>query len=168
MEILLYIVGGYILVNWVGLRLIVPHLGFRKSKLPKEIPVELQDKIAQLNSSAKDDSEFLKLAYDYITTKYTGGHAETITMFWRAFGDTFGKSPGFLPCNAQNYILRTMLVRSGRFKDSDVQVKVALFTKFIHQYLLVKVGDTFIVVDPWANFMGIPLGKTVSLFHKPI
>ena len=75
----------------------------------------------------------------------------------------FDKTPGFLPCTGQNYLLRTMLVKSGRFQESDIQIKVVPLNLSVHQYLKVKVGDSFVDADPWSCFLGVPLGKKSSI-----
>lgn len=157
--LLLYILLIYILLIWVVARLVIPNLGFSKEPIPESLPLDLQQKISEFNQTANDNGGFLQLAYTYVTSKYSGSRLKTITQFYRAFGNTFEKSSGFLPCTGQNYILRTMLIKSGRFKDEDIQVKTVPLNFFIHQYLKVKVGDVYLDVDPWSNFLGVPIGR---------
>jgi hypothetical protein len=161
---LLYILLIYILLVWIVARLVVPHLGFSKESIPEIIPVDLEQKITELHQTAKNNTEFIELAYSYVTNKYTGSRLKTITQFWKAFGNVFDKPAGFLPCTGQNYILRTILIKSGRFNETDIQVKTVPLNLFIHQYLQVKVGDSSIILDPWSHFLGIPLGKKSLIF----
>ena len=63
-----YLAAVYFLFVWGVLRLIVPHLGFTKSALPNELPSVLREKIAEYDRLARDDFDFLRLCYDYVTT----------------------------------------------------------------------------------------------------
>jgi len=159
MIIIFWIVVSYLVIVWIGLRLIVPNLGFKKQALPETIPAELTGVIQKLNTESKDDLEYLTKAYTFITSKYRGGRIKTITNFWVAFQDPIIRPAGFLPCTSQNYLLRLILVKSGRFKDSDIEIRVIPLNLFIHQYLRVRVGEKTIAVDPWSAFWGVPLGK---------
>ncbi|MES2224040.1 MAG: hypothetical protein V4469_03880 [Patescibacteria group bacterium] len=149
---------------WFLLRLTVPHLGFSKVAVPDSIPSELNSKITEYNQISKTDNEFLRNCYGYVTTKYKGSRIKTITEFWSAFGDTLNKSEGFLPCTNQNYLLRVMLIKSGRFTEEDIQVIVVPLNFFIHQYLRVKADGNWIDVDPWSNFLNVSFGKKLSYF----
>jgi hypothetical protein len=162
--IFLYVLLAYIILVWIVGRVIIPHLGFVREKIPATIPLELQSKIEELNSSSKDDKDFLQKSYAYITQKYTGSRLKTVTQFWRAFNNVFAQSSGFLPCTGQNFLLRTLLVRSGRFTESDIKVKTVPLNFFIHQYLLVRVDGAWIAVDPWASFLKVPFGRKLVFF----
>lgn len=155
---------AYIIVVWIGFRLIIPHLGFSKEPVPQTISPGLAQKIEDLNKSSQTNYEFLERAYAYITSTYSGGRIKTITHFLRGFGDMCTKDPGFLPCTGQNFLLRTMLVKSGRFSEDDIRVITVPLNLFIHQYLKVKVDGKEIDVDPWSHFLGVPLGKHSAFF----
>lgn len=157
--IYLEIIIAYFVFVWVILRLTVPYLGFSRAPIPETLPRELTETIADINRNSKTDLEFLQKAYGYVTRTYTGGRLETIYIFWRAFGDIYTKSPGFLPCTGQTHLVRTFLIKSGRFSENDIEIKTVPLNLFIHQYLRVRVGNEWIYVDPWANFLGVPFGK---------
>jgi hypothetical protein len=161
--IYIWILVTYVLTVWVGLRIIVPHLGFRKSALPESLPHDFAATIQRLSGESSDDYEFLRKSYEYVTSRYHGSRIRTLSNFWVAFQDPIEHAPGFLPCTSMNYILRTMLVKSGRFTEEDIEVKVIPLNIFIHQYLHVRVEDRKINVDPWSAFRGLPLG-TKSAF----
>ncbi|MCA9361159.1 hypothetical protein KC845_01230 [Candidatus Kaiserbacteria bacterium] len=139
-------------------------MGFKKSSLPKKIPNDLQSTINELNLNSKNKKEFLDNAYKYVTSQYYGSRIKTVFYFWRAFGNPLYKSPGFLQCNGQNYILRTILEKSLFFKGEDIRIIHRPFNFFIHQYLRVRVDDTYINVDPWSNFKGLKLGQNSAWF----
>jgi len=154
----MYLVLAYLLVVWVGIRLIVPYFGYRKDQLPQEIPPVLEQLIQQFSNDSANDFDFLEKTYEYITSKYKGSRIKTITNFWRAFQNPVNAKAGFLPCNSQNYLLRLMLVKSGRFTENHIQVRVVPLNFFIHQYLRVNIDGQWINVDPWSRFLNIKLG----------
>lgn len=91
--LLLYILAPYFFLLWVVARLAVPHLGFSKEPIPERLPDELQKKISELNETARDNIEFLRLAYAYVTTRYVGHRVKTVTQFWVAFLDPMNAPP---------------------------------------------------------------------------
>ena len=137
-----------------ALRLVVPYLEFRKKPVPTTIPTELTEVIDRLNNESTNDEDFLYKSYDYVVSKYYGNHHKSITMFWKAFQNPFKQKDGFMHCMGQNIILRTMLIKSGRFRDEDIELKITGISGFIHQYLLVSIGDCVMKVDPWSHFRG--------------
>jgi hypothetical protein len=161
--IFVYLLGIYLIFVWVILRLAVPYLGFFKTPVPEDIPLVLQKRINDWNRDAIDDRQFLTFVYEYITQTYTGSRIKTITHFWTAFQDPLQARTGFLPCTAQNFLLRTILIKSNRFTESDIQVKVIPLNFFIHQYLRVRIGSEVIDVDPWSHFLGVKLGEKSAI-----
>jgi hypothetical protein len=159
----LYLVLTYVFAVWIGIRLVVPHLGFKRERLPSIISNELEQRIRQLNQESSNNLEFLKKSYGFITHTYRGSRVRTVTNFWKAFQDPLNMKPGFMPCTGQNYFLRLMLIKSGRFTEQDIQIRIAPLNFFIHQYLRIKVDGNWIDVDPWSVFLGVPLGGKCSL-----
>jgi len=161
----LYILVAYVFVVWVLSRVLVPHLGFSRRGLPDFLPAHFQAEIFALDVAATDDADFLARAYGFVTAKYWGSRVKTLTHFWLAFTDPVGQPPGFMHCTGQNYLLRLILVKSGRFQESDIKIKVVPLNLFIHQYLQVKLGDRWVDVDPWSAFLHVPLGKKSFLLR---
>jgi hypothetical protein len=153
----------YLLLVWILPRILVPHLGFSREPLPAVLPRLLEEKMRQLNAEAKDDADFLRKAYAFVTERYRGSRARTITNFWRAFEDPLTREPGFMPCTGQNHLIRLLLVKSGRFQESDIKVRTVPLNLFIHQYLEVRVSEKWVDVDPWSAFLNVPLGQKSSL-----
>lgn len=158
------LIGIYIFFIAIVLRLIIPHLGFRKSDLPKSIPRDFQSKIEELDRKSKTNLIYLKNAYEFLTIRFHGSRVKTLTRFWYAFGDVFRFKSGFLPCTSLNYLLRIMLIKSGRFKEDDIKLIIVPFNFIIHQHLKVKVNHYWINVDPWSRALGVPFGKRSFLF----
>jgi hypothetical protein len=159
----MYILLAYLCFVWIILRLTIPQLGFFKKPIGVQLPQSLEAAIEECKINAQNNSEFLKLAYEYVTQKYTGSRIKTITQWQKAFADPYTSSSGFLPCTGQNYLLRTMLIKSGHFTEDDIKVKVVPLNFFIHQYLLVSVDGADIAVDPWSHFLGKKIGEA-SIF----
>jgi hypothetical protein len=162
--VILYVSVAYVIFVWVIGRMAIPHLGFVTEAIPATIPPSMQEIIDGLNGSSKDSREFVRKSYEYVTNRYTGSRVKTITRFWRAFGDVYEKDPGFLPCTGQNFFLRTLLVRSGRFQENDIKVRTVPLNFFIHQYLLVRVDGVWTPIDPWASFLNVPFGRKLAFF----
>ncbi len=162
--VILYLLLAYFLVVWIGTRLVVPHLGFGREPLPSSIPAELDQRIKQFNSESSNNSDFLKKSYEFVTQTYKGSRVKTITNFWKAFQNPLDLKPGFMPCNGQNYLLRLMLVKSGRVTEKKIQIRTVPLNLFIHQYLRIDVDGQWIEVDPWSAFLGVPLGKKLAFF----
>ena len=162
--IVLYLALVYVLVVWVGTGLFVPHFVFKRGQLPSVIPDELKEHIYQLNQESADKIDFLKKSYEFVTHMYRGSRVQTVTNFWKAFQNPLELNPGFMPCNGQNYLLRLMLVKSGRFTEKDIHIKTVPLNFFIHQYLCIHVSDQWIEVDPWSAFLGVPFGKKLAFF----
>lgn len=158
MTLILWFVA-YLVLVYVGLRLVVPFFGFRKAPLPVDIPAHLRETIARLDAEASDDLDFARRAHAYLSAKYTGSRIRTVTNFWRAFQDPTRITSGFLPCTCQNQLLRILLVRSGRFTDDDVELCAVPLNLFVHQYVRLNVAGKGIDIDPWSAFLGVPFGK---------
>ena len=157
--LIFYVIFIYILLVWIITRIIVPHLGFMKSAIPEKVPTEFEIIIQDINTQAKDNLDFLKKSYEYVTNQYHGSRTLTVLHFWYAFQNPILHKPGFLPCTGQNFLLRVMLVKSGRFNYKEIEVKTIPLNLFIHQYLKVKVGNDWIDVDPWSYFLRKNLGQ---------
>lgn len=164
MLVILCGIGFYIFLVFFLSRLIVPHYGFTKSKIPEKIPQEWEEVIEDLKKTAHSQEEYLKNAYGYISTHYKGGRFKTVLRFKLLFQDPFSHKDGYIQCNIQNYLLRVLLVKSGWFEEKDIQVKVTILNFFTHQYLQVKVGGEWIDVDPHESYKGVPLGKHSQWF----
>ncbi len=67
---------------------------------------------------------------------------------------------GFMHCTNINYVLRTLLIKSGHFADDDIQIKWTIVWYISpHQYLRIKTGDKYVNVDVWGYVYGIKYGE---------
>lgn len=164
MVLVFWFVIFYIFFVFVFSRFVIPYYGWQKSPLPRKLPAAWEKILEELQRKSHTPDEFLKNAYLYITTRYRGGRFKTLLHLSLVFQDPFSHKRGYLQCNIQNYLLRTLLVKSGRFDDRDILVKTTLLNFFTHQYLRVKVGQKWVDVDTHESYKGVPLGKHSFLF----
>jgi hypothetical protein len=171
MNIFLYILAGlavYLLIVFVFIRLFVPFMGYRKFPLPQNVPVDMVSAIQSLESRSTSAEEYLKNAYDLVTSHWHASRLGTIFYAPKAFRtnlENIWRRPGFAHCNTQNYLLFVLLIGSKFFKEEDIKPQHIFFNFFIHQYLKVRVGDKHINVDPaGASIRGKPFGTHLHLF----
>jgi hypothetical protein len=143
---------------------------FYKSSLPKEIPDEIQKVVEELRKT-RNREECLKKAYAVLTDKYQGRRFRTLLLphylLITELRKLWNKS-GFIYCNQMNYLLRLLLIKSGWFKDKDVELKWTLIWYIsLHQYCRVRLSNKkYVNVDIWGKAQGFPLGDYAHGFHS--
>ncbi len=160
---LLFPIILYILIIYVGIPLFVPY--WIHNRVPISLPDDLQNEVDALNKKSTSDLDYIKHAYHYITTKYYAGRFKTVVNARFAFDDPFSHPHGYLPCHLQNYILKIMLIKSGRFESRDIKSITVFLNFFIHQYLKVHVDGRWINVDPAGTCLGVPFGQRAIGFR---
>lgn len=164
--ILLYTLIIYVFIVGVLAPVVIPHLSTRKRCIPKKLPDGVVRVLDQIKLVAVDDYDFAYKTYEYVTGRFSGGRLEALVFIHKTFNkDPFTQKDGFMHCMGQNFILRSMLIASGRFSDSDIRLVNMPFNFFIHQYLQIKIGKKWFNVDPWAKSIGIPFGAKVNIFN---
>lgn len=139
----------------------IPNL-FRKEPIPMVIPKDMEEIIKKLSKS-KNKEQFLKSSFEYITKKYKLRRSDVITylpgLFRKDVSYLWDKK-GFLYCTPLNYLLRVMLVKSGLFSDTEIELKISnTWYITLHQYLRIKINkEKYINVDPWNYTFGIKFG----------
>ncbi len=137
---------------------------------PKEaLPFEMQQLVEEIGR-CEDQEEAIYKAYEKIAEKYQGYRVFTFLRLDRFFIRTIEKLwrlHGFLHCNHMNYLLRTVLVASGKFAPNDIEAcwtQIWLFSP--HQYLKIHLhnGKT-VEVDLWGKFYGIHFGDHAHGLH---
>ncbi len=142
----------------------IPNL-FSKQEIPDEIPEKLKEKIREFSHNS-DKEDFLKKSFFYITSKWGGGRMNLIYKLRLLFDKDISKifnTKGYLHCTTMNFLLRTMLVKSGFFRDEDIELKSHSSWIVPHQYLKVKIKEgEFVKLDIWAYQFGVDYGKISS------
>ena len=138
-------------------------------KIPEKLPEDMQGVVKELKKS-KNLEDCLKKAYDTLSEKYRGYRIKTYTRIYELFSKDVNKlwnKKGFMHCTNINYLMRILLVKSGFFKDKDIEQKWTFIWFFSpHQYLRVKLDkNKFVNVDVWAKPYGIKFGDYAHGFH---
>lgn len=141
---------------------------FKKFPIPDKVPTEMQKKINEIkNSPSKEDC--LRFVYDILVAKYHGSRVDTYTKLLNIFThdiETLWNNSGFLHCSNINYIMRILLLKSGLFEENDIRFKWTLVWYISpHQYVQVRVNNSWINIDVWANFYGIKFGDYAHGWH---
>ena len=137
--------------------------------IPDKIPDDLQ-KVVDSLKTCKSKTDCLGQAYDLLSKKYRGYKLRTLfhwIIFFTYDVEKTWRSSGFLHCTKLNDLMAVLLVKSGWFKESDINKKWALIY-FIspHQYLNVKIdSDHTVNVDLWAKSYGLMLGEYAYGFN---
>lgn len=147
----------------------IPNL-FWKSKIPERLPKDMQAVVDRLKKS-KGKKDCLRRAYEILSKKYKGCKFYTYRRFFDLFVTDLKKiweKSGCLHCTHLNYLLRVMLVKSGFFKDEDIQLRLTLvYYVSVHQYLKIKIGkNDYVNVDLWGNTNGVKFGDYAHGFHR--
>lgn len=160
------IIISYLVTVFILFRIIVPNLGFWKSSLPQKIPAELAEVVESMKRQTKNDYDFLWSTYNYVTGKYDGqqeNFRDIITKhFWSL--DKIWPRHDYTPATQQNLIIRLMLIKSGYFKDENIQVNNVFLNYYSHQYLIVNTSRGPIEIDPAFDYKGIKFGKHAKGF----
>jgi hypothetical protein len=130
--------------------------------IPTRLPASLSDEIAALQQLSSQQA-VLQKSYDVLTSKYRGYRLKTITRLWELFMvdvDALWARHGFLHCTSSNYLLKILLVKSGKFSESDITFRWTLIYYWSpHQYVRVRIGEEWTDIDLWGKAYGIPFGK---------
>lgn len=145
----------------------VPSL-LSKHPVPESIPEELERLIQEFARGATAE-EFLERCFRWMVGRWGGGRFNLFFRFARLFQmDLQGilETKGYLHCTQMNYLLRVMAVKSGFFREQDID-QALTHSWYIapHQYLRVRLpAGTVIDVDPWNYQFGIGYGRHGSGF----
>ncbi|PIR05407.1 hypothetical protein COV56_03025 [Candidatus Kuenenbacteria bacterium CG11_big_fil_rev_8_21_14_0_20_37_9] len=141
---------------------------FSKTPIPDVLPNEMQKIINEIKKSLNKE-ECLKSAYKLLVAKYRGYRVMTYLKFFDVFKHDIGafwSKNGFLHCTNINYVMRTLLVKSGFFTEDDIRLRwTQIWYISPHQYLQVKIDDKWINIDIWVHAYGIKFGDHSHGFH---
>jgi hypothetical protein len=144
---------------------------FRKTPLPQDVCAVIAAEIKRLQK-AMSKEQYLQQAYDLITTRFVSGRINTIMRLFELFStstrDLWNRNGRFVHCTNQNYLLAVLLVKGGRFQESDIILKWTLISYFSpHQYLKVRVdSNRWVTVDCWGRQYGVPYGDHAYGFNS--
>ena len=130
--------------------------------MPSKVPKEVQ-KVIEVLKKTKTKNECLKKAYQILNKRFDEKKFLTInkpqTLFYKNVQTLWAEK--HLHCNSISYLLRILLLKSGKFKKSDIK-RVYSMWSFIspHEFLKIRVEDKkWVYVDLWGKDNGAPFGK---------
>lgn len=143
----------------------------RPSSIPFDQLSEEMRNLAEEIGSQPSQEAVLRCAYDALSKKYRGYRLLTLLRLDRLFitrVDTLWQKNGFLHCNHMNYLLRTLLVASGKFMPEAIESKWTQIWFFSpHQYLVITLeGGEEVEVDLWGRAYGISFGSHAHGFQS--
>jgi hypothetical protein len=133
---------------------------FSKQEIPKEIPAGMQEIVNKLKK-CKTKEECLKTAYDELTKSHSG----SMYGVWKYFPTLFIRNINKLwkrkklVCTNLTYLMRVLLIKSGKFTEKDVKYQTKISIIRPHVFLRANVGDKWVNVDAWGKANGIPFGE---------
>jgi len=171
---LLYITTGiialglqYFMTFFILSRLLIPNLGFKKSRIPKRIPKRMFLAIKKLKNKSRNKNEYLKNVYKYLTKRYYGKKRTVLkkpSLLFEVNLKKMWKKRGFIPCHSFCHMFRVFLVKSKLFRDREIKINHTFFNFNIHQYMEVKVRKKWKKIDPWGHKIGIKFGDYARMF----
>jgi len=162
----------YVLIVFMGFRLLVPFMGFKKPGLPVVIPKEIKNIITELEISSSSPDQYLRAVYNLVLNKtlhqWKHNRFQAVLrlprLFVRDLHDIW-RTEDFIYCTGINYVMFIMLSNSSFFKPEDIEFRHVFVNFVVHQYLKVKVGDNWVAVDPaGTGIRGKPLGSHLVFF----
>ncbi|QQG45555.1 MAG: hypothetical protein HYW89_01320 [Candidatus Sungiibacteriota bacterium] len=169
----IFIVGilVYIFVVFGLAQFVVPNL--RRVKTPKEVGEELKQIIEETNRTAASDLEFVKTVLFLLRQRFFVKPGQIFITPWILFRKDVDRIWTMTDtnqcCTVLNLLLRTFLVKSGRFKEEDLEDRRCILGVCIHQYLLVRMkSGASMPLDPWGYLAKrIPPGEHAHGFFLP-
>lgn len=148
----------WIIVLWILLGIVIPFILFPNYLFKPKI--KTTKKIKQVANKLKDKNsqKTLKKIYDFLIKNHYGISKSTkneIIYLGKLFHNNVEKNLGnksYIFCHAQNLMLKTLLINTEQFKEEDIKVKWVIGSNLIiHQYLIIKVSNKKIKVDPFCK-----------------
>lgn len=162
-EVVLWGFGVYLVLEFVVAPFVVPHL--RRVRIPARIPEDLRKTAMQLSEEHPDDLAFLRAVLDEVKSRYRVSWMQHYRYPRNIFRKDIEKiwndeRGGQQLCHVFSFIIKTMLVASGRFTDEEVTGHATIHHLNIHHYLSVATGRGTVYIDGWGYVGGkLELGE---------
>lgn len=153
-QIILYILAGWILLTFVIPFLILPNYLFKTKIQHTQKIKKLANKLKR-----KTKEETLKNIFNYVIKNY-GGRNEFYKLFYahKLFYYNVEKllnKKQILSCQTHNHLLSTLLLNTSQFKKSDIKRKIIMSRRLfiLHQYLIINTGKQKFRVDSFMRVL---------------
>lgn len=173
-EIFLLIVLIYFFFMFVLSQIFIPHLGWKRPA-EKELPKDLKKDLKRIGNSYKKKEDVLKAIVNYMILEkgFYGKYGQIFRRFLYLFESKFDKlwnGNGFLHCHQHNFVLRNLLLGTGRFSEEDITPVITNCVLNIHQYSEINVSDDItskkmIKIDIFALSLGYKYGKVLPRIY---
>jgi hypothetical protein len=139
---------------WLVFAIFIPFILFPNYLIKPKIKETY--KIRQIANKLKNKNpeKTLENAYSFVVKNHYGignSFRNKLHYFWALFNNNVENNIGkktYIWCHTQNLILKTILFNTGQFNKENVKIKWTV-GQYIHQYLMVKVGNKIIKIDPF-------------------
>jgi len=159
------IFAGYIL--YLGFLLLLFKAETGRLKTSEPMSDSMANKLKEIKTRHHDKKEFLERAFEVVVGRFRSERFSLLKNPLRAgYTDvkTVWENRNALACSEQNSVLVLLLLRSLRFKESEIRRKTTFLNGLLHQYLCVYVNGSWIDVDPWCAEFKIRFGMHGWLF----
>lgn len=152
LDTILWIVVVYFFIVFAVAPLVLPHM--LKIRVPERIPDDMQAVIDRISAAHPDQLAFITAALNTLRERYIVTRRQQFTHPWILFRKDIAaiweKQLGDnQACHVLNFVMKAMLVKSGRFTDQQVTGHITFYHMNLHQYLTVATDSGLVYVDPW-------------------
>lgn len=145
---------------------VIPHF-FYKQPIPLITNPDLKHAINWIRNQPTQE-QAIERALDLLEQKYDSIRLLSIIELWKLYGsdpNELWDRKGFMHCTHQNFLLRVLLVESGKVRDANLSLGHSLvFHISPHQFLILHRGNEKIALDPWNYGLGAKIGQYASGF----
>lgn len=173
-EIFLLIVLIYFFFMFVLSQIFVPHLGWKRP-VEKKLPENLKKDLKRIGASYNKKEDLLKAVVNYMVVEkgLYGKPRQVFRRFSYLFESKFDKlwnGDGFLHCHQHNFVLRSLLLETGKFSEEDIVPIITNCIFNIHQYTEINISDDenskkIIKIDTFAFSSGYKYGKILPRLY---
>ncbi len=163
-EVILWGFAVYLVLEFAIAPFVVPHMW--RVRVPSRIPEDLRKTAEKISREHPDDQlTFLRAVLDEVKLRYRVGWMQHYRYPRNIFRKDIEKiwneqRGGQQLCHVFSFIIKTMLVASGRFRDEEVTGHMTMHHLNIHHYLSVATDRGIVYVDGWGYVGGkLELGE---------
>lgn len=150
----LWLVVLLIMGIWLLFAIVIPFVLFPNYLIRPRIKETSKIKRISAKLKGKNQEQTLKNVYNFVIENHYGirtSFLNKVRYFWTLFSNDVENNIGkkkCIWCHAQNILLKTILINTKQFIEEDIKIKWSVGF-FIHQYLLVRIKNKEVKLDPF-------------------
>ena len=121
--------------------------------LQGEIPTQMIEKSKELDKMSKDKLELVKNVYIFVNNSYQSPVRQYLRepskIFTKNIATIWSLRGSYMPSSQQNLIAKEMLLATGKFNESDFELKSGWCEISPHSVLFVDVDGKKVALDTW-------------------